>query len=134
MYNSGQKEAAHRYFEGVCLDGFLGATADVVCREADGISLSRPSESHLGRGDRRLRRVLVVAVDEVGGEEDGDNEGEEQSRGDDGLTHFVTYGLWKRAYCIDRFRVSVRFILELLLFICDNSPSSSIFSQKHFSE
>ncbi len=59
------EEGAYRYFKGVCLDGFLRASAHVVSREADGVSLSRPSESHLSRGDRGLWRVLVVAVDEV---------------------------------------------------------------------
>lgn len=93
------KGAAYRYFKGVSLDGFLRAPAHVVSREADGISLSWPAESHLSRGDRGLRRVLVVPVDEVRGQEDGDDEGEEQSRGNDGLTHVVTYRLWRRKCC-----------------------------------
>lgn len=38
----------------------------------------------------------MVPVDEVRGQEDGDDEGEEQRRGDDGLTHVVTYHLWRR--------------------------------------
>lgn len=88
------KEAAHRYFKGLCLDGVLRAAAKVVCREADGVPLSWPAESHLSGGDGGLRRVLVVPVEEVRRQEDGDDEGEEQRRGDDGLTHVVTFRLW----------------------------------------
>lgn len=40
----------------------------------------------------------MVTVDEVRGQEDGDDEGEEQSRGNDGLTHVVTYRLWERGW------------------------------------
>lgn len=91
------KEAAYRYFKDVVLNGFLRAAAYVVSWETDGISLSWPSESHLRRGDWGLRRVLVVTVDEVQGQEDGDDEGQQQSSGDDGLTHVVTYHLWRES-------------------------------------
>lgn len=46
--------SAYRYFEGVCLDGFLRTSAYVVSREADRISLSWPAESHLSGGYRGL--------------------------------------------------------------------------------
>lgn len=79
--------------KGVGLDGLLRAAAQGVSGEADGVNLRRAAEGHLSRRDRRLRGLLVVAVDEVGGQQDGDDEGEEQSRGHDGPTHVVTDGL-----------------------------------------
>lgn len=105
------KESAYRYFKGISLNGFLRAPAYVVSREADGVSLSWPTESHLSRGNWGLGRVLVVPVDEVGGQEDGDDEGEEQCCGNDGLTHVITYGLCRRVCCTILFfkRVAIRF-------------------------
>lgn len=91
-----RQRAAHGDFEGFRFDGFLRAPAHVVGGEAYGVSLGGPAEGHLGRGDGRLGGVLVVAVDKVRGQEDGDDEGEEQSRGDDGLAHVVAHGLWRR--------------------------------------
>lgn len=87
--------ASHRYFEGFRFDGFLRGPAHIVGGEADGVRLGGPPEGHLGRGDGRLGGVLVIAVDEVRGQEDGDDEGEEESGGDDGLAHVVAHRLWR---------------------------------------
>lgn len=84
---------AYGYLKGVGLDGFLRAAAEVVSGEADGVNLRRAAERHLRRRYRRLRGLLVVPVDEVRGQQDGDDEGEEQSRGDDGPAHVVTHHL-----------------------------------------
>ena len=84
------------------LHGVQRASPHVIGRVADGVGLGGPAEGHLRRGDGRLGRVLVVAVDVVGGEEDGDDEGEEHGRGDDGLADIVTHGLWSRAQSRDK--------------------------------
>lgn len=43
----------------------------------------------------------MVTVDEVRGQEDGNDEGEEQCCGDDGLAHVITYSLCvkRRLWC-----------------------------------
>lgn len=81
---------AYGYLEGVGLDGFLRAAAQVVGGEADGVDLRRAAEGHLGRSDGGLGGLLVVAVDEVGRQQDGDDEGQQQGRGDDGFARVVT--------------------------------------------
>lgn len=115
------KEVAYRYFKGVSLNRFLRASAYIVSREAYGVGLSWPTESHFSRGNRRLGRVLVVPVYEVWGQEDGNDEGEEQSCGDDGLTHVVTYHLWRIAdtvYTIQFYYSNLYFTL-LASLLCD---------------
>lgn len=94
-----RSRGAHGYFEALRFDGFLRTPAHVVGGEANGVRLGGPAEGHLGRSNGRLGGVLVVAVDKVGRQENGDDEGEEQGRGDDGLAHVIAHRLWRKGCC-----------------------------------
>lgn len=94
------QERPYGYFEGIngylVLHGVQRATAHVVSGVADWVGLCGPPEGHLSRGDGRLGGVLVVTMDEVGGQEDGDEEGQQHGGGNDGFADVVTHGLWIR--------------------------------------
>ena len=96
--NATLTEVTYGYFEVVdghlVLHGVQGAAAHVVSGVADGVGLGGPAEGHLGRGDGGLGGALVVAVDAVGGQQDGDDEGQQHRGGDDRLAHLVAYRLW----------------------------------------
>lgn len=82
------------YLKGVyrhlVLHGIQGRPADITGRIADGVGLRRAPERHFRRGNGRLRGILVVTVDEIVRNQQGDDEAQRHRPCDHSLAHSIT--------------------------------------------